>query len=162
LLFLPFLLFLSVFLFNGLVIVSSEVSFDIPGRADTATDPMPLQSLIFCGERLCTFTEIVRNWKNHTASTYKLVSSANPQLVQISIRKEDPRPARSPRLPPRRFTILLAVVMNAVTVAEPARLERAPVMENPRLLYIMAADEGKRNAAEDPAMTATLQMMLMM
>jgi hypothetical protein len=43
--------------------------------------------------------------------------------------------------------MLLAVVMNAVTVAEPARLNSTPIMEKAGLLYMIAGVDGKTKAA---------------
>lgn len=54
--------------------------------------------------------------------------------------------------------MLLAVDMNAVTVAEPARVNRTPIMEKARLLYMIAGVEGKAKAAREPRKTNPLPM----
>jgi hypothetical protein len=91
-----------------------------------------------------------------------LVSRASPKLVHVRMMKLVPSLATRPRLLPNKLTMLLAVVINAVTVAEPARLNNTLIMEKARLLYMMPAEEGKRNATREPNITAELPMMLMM
>ena len=76
----------------------------------------------------------------------------------MRIRKRIPSPALTPKPAPKRFTMLLAVVMNAVTVAEPARLNRTPMMEKARFLYMIAGVEGKMKAAREPKKTNPLPM----
>jgi len=78
------------------------------------------------------------------------------------MRKRIPSPALRPNAAPKRFSILLAVVMNAVTVAEPAMLNSTPIMEKARLLYIIAGVDGKTKAAREPKKTNPLPMMLRM
>jgi len=67
-----------------------------------------------------------------------------------------------PRLLPKRLMMLVAVVMNAVIVAEAASAKSAPSKEKNRLLYIIAVDAGKRKPRREPIMMAPLPRRLMM
>jgi len=58
--------------------------------------------------------------------------------------------------------MLYAVVINAVTVADPARLANELSIENARLLYIIAGLAGKRNPRSEPMTIAPLPNMLRM
>jgi len=56
------------------------------------------------------------------------------------------------------LTILFAVIIKAVTVAEPARWESKAIIEKKRLLYISIAEEGNRNPRREPRNTKKLPM----
>jgi len=78
----------------------------------------------------------------------QICEQCQPKLAQVRMRKRVPSPALRPNASPKRLTMLLAVVMNAVTVVEPARLNSTPIIEKARLLYMIARLMGRRRRPE--------------
>jgi hypothetical protein len=103
-------------------------------------------------------TEIVRNSTNHTARRYQFASNAAAQLLQVRAKNAALSSARRPRALPKRLMILLAVVMNAVVVAEAESADAALRVEVKRLAYIIIPDVGSRNWATEPTTRNPLVM----